>query len=169
MADAFMSEIRMMAFPFAPRNWAVCEGATMGISQNQALFALLGTTYGGNGVTTFMLPKLSQSVPVHRSTVAPITPMGFVSGEAAHTLVQAEVPGSHSHAFQAVTATGDQSIVNNNSLASAPIYAPASSTPTTTLNPAAIPSFGGVPHENRQPYLAVKFCICLYGLFPPRS
>ena len=165
MSDPFIGEVRIVSFGFAPRGWATCDGQIMAIAQNPALFAILGTTYGGNGVNTFALPDLRGRVPVH---VGPGFQLGQISGESSHTLLQSEMP-PHTHqpagssnnvsqaspdnAFWAVTSSGSYS-----------------NTPSTTLAPQAIaPAGSGQPHDNMSPYLAVSFCIALQGLFPSRN
>jgi microcystin-dependent protein len=162
VATPYLSEIRMMSFNFAPKGWALCNGQLLPINQNQALFSLLGTTYGGDGRTTFGLPNLQGRVPVHRGT-------GFVQGqsggEQTHTLVVGEEP-VHTHTAVGTVTAGDAPIPTGNYLGAANnMYAPLAN--PTTLHPSTIGNAGaGQPHENMQPYLVLSFCIALQGVFP---
>lgn len=175
MADFFLGEIRIVAFPYAPKGWAQCNGQTLPISQNQALFALLGTQYGGNGTTTFALPDFRGRAPMHRSSEYPI---GARGGEATHTLAMTEMP-AHTHTVAAsTTATGGSANPTNNVLGGGndvywapPVVTPPPPPPAlTALHPSTIPAAGSSqPHENMQPYLALNFCIALTGIFPSRS
>ena len=166
MAEPFLSEIRIMSFNYAPKGWALANGQLLPINQNQALFSLLGTTYGGNGQTTFALPDLRGRVPIHMGS-------GFTLGEAvgeqAHTLTQSEMP-QHFHAVNvSSTASGGVDNPTNNFLGSANnLYH--SPTAQTTMNPGTIGNTGGSqPHQNMQPYLTLSFCICLAGIFPSHN
>ena len=167
MAEPFLAEIRIMSFAFAPRGWALCNGQVLPINQNQALFALLGTTYGGDGRVTFALPDLQARTPVH---VGNGHALGEKAGEAAHTLSLAELP-SHTHVARAVSDKATTAAPNGNMLATAKggaVYA-AAATPTP-LSPATVASVGGgQPHPNMQPYLTLNFCIALQGIFPSRN
>ena len=170
MSEPFLSEIRMFAFGFPPRGWSFCNGQTMPINQNQALFSLLGTSYGGNGVQTFQLPNLQQRAPLH---VGPVnTYLGIQGGEAAHTLTIAEIP-SHKHTLQAKNVAATVSSPAGANLAQpvtnvGSIYAPG--TPNATMAPQTIANMGsGLPHDNMQPYLVMNFCIALVGIFPSRN
>lgn len=162
MADPFLSEIRMMSFNFAPRGWALCNGQLLPISQNQALFALLGTSFGGDGQTNFALPNLQGRVPIH---VGNGHNLGAAGGSSSVTLTTAQMP-THSHLVSANAANGTTANPTNNLLASyLNGYAPVAS--TTTLAPDELTSAGGSqPHENRQPFLTISFCIALQGIFP---
>jgi microcystin-dependent protein len=161
MADPFLSEIRIMSFVFAPKGWAVCDGQLLPINQNQALFSLLGTTYGGNGQTNFALPDLRGRVPIHFGSHT----LGERAGEQAHTLTVAEVP-THTHGMQGSAANATTPIAAGNLLASANnLYAAA--TDLTTLHPGSIANVGGSQaHLNMQPFLTLSFCIALQGIFP---
>jgi microcystin-dependent protein len=165
MSDPFLSEIKIMAFPFPPKGWAQCEGQLMPISQNQALFSLLGTTYGGNGTTNFALPDLRGRVPLHWG--AQFT-LGQAGGEQAHTLAVAEVP-MHTHSAYGSANAGDSPLATGNYLGAADnLYGPVAA--TTTLQPGTVTNAGGgLPHDNMQPYLALNFCIALVGIYPSRN
>ena len=164
MAEPFLSEIRIMSFVFAPRGWALCNGQFLPINQNQALFSLLGTTFGGNGQTTFALPDLRGRTPIH---VGSGHTLGERGGEQAHTLSIAEIP-THTHSVQGNTSTTNGTNVNNGSVFGATtvnIYgAPVS---LTSLNAGTVTNVGGSQaHLNMQPFLTLNFCIALQGIFP---
>jgi microcystin-dependent protein len=154
-----------MAFGFPPKGWAQCNGQLLPINQNQALFALLGTMYGGDGRTTFALPNLQGSVAAHRSDAFS---QGSTGGEESHTLTVAEQP-VHTHNAQGTSTAADSEIAAGNFLGGAPnAYAPLAN--PTALDPSALSSAGGgQAHENRQPYLTLNFCIALQGVFPSRN
>ncbi len=165
MSDQYLSEIRIFSFNFPPKGWAFCNGQLLPINQNQALFSLLGTTYGGNGTTTFALPDLQGRTPLHMGN-------GHIEGErggeSAHTLIMSEMP-AHTHAAAAnATAAGQTSPAGNYwGNGGQTIYA---STPNAVMNAAAVTSVGGnQPHENMSPYLVLNFCIALAGIFPSRN
>lgn len=165
MGDPFLAEIRLVSFNFAPKGWAMCNGQLLPINQNQALFALLGTTYGGNGQTTFALPDLRGRVQMHTGSGHFL---GERAGETAHTLTVAELP-EHVHLMNAQQEAGTTPVPTGNVLASAAnVYADAAA--LVALHPASITSVGGSqPHENRQPYLVLNFVIALQGIFPSRN
>src|SRR5437764_13271300 len=165
MSEPFMSEIRIFSFGYAPKSWAMCNGQLLPINQNQALFSLLGTTYGGNGRTTFALPDLRGSIPIHMGQGHTL---GEKSGEAVHTLIQSEMP-QHLHFFNGLSDNGDTPIPAGNLLAAANnLYGQPQS--LTTLLPASVTNVGGSqPHENRQPFLTLTFCIALQGIFPSQN
>jgi microcystin-dependent protein len=166
MDAPYMSEIRIFSFNFAPKGWATCNGQLLPISQNQPLFSLLGTMYGGNGQTTFALPNLQGSVPMH---VGSGLAQGQKGGEAAHVLTITEMPG-HNH-----TATGSSNGPNantpaNNFWPSNTGFSPYGSQPAGTMLPQAVGINGNNQrHENMAPYLAVNICIALVGIFPSRN
>ena len=170
MAEPFLSEIRIMSFAFAPRGWALCNGQLLPINQNQALFSLLGTTFGGDGRVNFALPDLRGRTPIH---VGSGHTLGERGGEQAHTLSIAELP-QHTHALSATTA---QAAANTNAanptemLAQSnfsPLYAAASSLQAAA--PTAISNVGGSQaHLNMQPFLTLTFAIALQGIFPSQN
>jgi microcystin-dependent protein len=167
MAEPFLSEIRIMSFNFAPRGWALCNGQLLPINQNQALFSLLGTTYGGNGQTNFALPDLRGKTPIHTGGQIG-TLLGQAGGQASHTLINSEMP-AHTHIAQGSNNDGDNVIPTSNVFGVvAGLYGPPAA--LTSLQPAAISNVGGSqPHENRQPFLTLNFCIALQGIFPSRN
>ena len=164
MAEPFLSEIRMMSFNFAPNGWALCNGQQLPINQNQALFSLLGTTFGGNGQTTFGLPNLQGKVPIH--TGGGFT-LGQTGGEQSHTVTSAELP-THTHALQATSSNGSAIIPTGNLLAGGtpqPYHAQDGN--VTAMNPASVANVGGSQaHQNMKPFLALNFSIALQGIFP---
>ncbi|MBR1266843.1 phage tail protein [Bradyrhizobium sp. AUGA SZCCT0222] len=167
MAEPFLSEIRMMSFGFAPQGWALCNGQTLPINQNQALFSLLGTTYGGNGQTTFQLPNLQGRVPNHTGGIGHF--LGQIGGEQSHTLSIAELP-SHTHFAQASGNAGNSQDGANNVLGVVPGRLYADLPGQTTLSPTTISTVGGSQaHTNMQPFLTVSFCIALQGIFPSQN
>ncbi|HTJ74932.1 MAG TPA: tail fiber protein [Acidimicrobiales bacterium] len=169
MSDPFLAQIMMFGGNFAPRGWALCNGQILSIAQNTALFSLLGTTFGGNGQTTFALPDLRGRVPVHPGQgpgLSQVT-LGQAGGAEVVTLLQTQMPG-HGHGVAASNGTATASRPSNNFLAAGGSYATA--TDGTVMNPGMIQSSGGnQPHENRQPYLGVNFIIALQGIFPSRN
>ena len=165
MSEPFLAEIKMVGFNFAPRGWAFCDGQILPINQNQSLFSLLGTTYGGDGRTTFALPDLRGRSVMHPG---PGFTQGQNGGEASHTLSLNEIP-AHRHSFSAVDAAGNLPIPSGANLARANnLYAegPAGG----QVHSGTIANVGGgQAHANRPPYLAIGFCIALTGLFPSRN
>ncbi len=162
MAEPFLAEVRLMSFEFAPKGWALCNGQLLPINQNQALFSLLGTTFGGDGRVNFALPDLRARVPIH---VGSGHTLGERGGEAAHTLSIAEVP-THTHPVRASANVGDAVNPTNAVLAAASnVYRSADN--LTPLQPAAVTAAGGSQaHLNMQPFLTLSFCIALQGIFP---
>lgn len=166
MAEPFLSEIRVMSFEFAPKGWALCNGQLLPINQNQALFALLGTNYGGDGRTTFGLPNLQGRVPVHLGPSNSV--LGMAGGSETVTLTQGQMP-AHSHLVNADGTAGSTNLPT-------PTVYLANSTPVNmwgplgsvlTMNQSEIGFNGGSQaHENKQPYLVLNFCIALVGIFP---
>jgi len=164
MAEPFLGEIRIFSFGFPPKGWAMCNGQIMSISQNTALFSLLGTFYGGNGTTTFALPNLQARTPIY---VGNGLILGEVGGESAHTLSIEEIP-FHTHLLTASSAPADQNVTAGTVWAKAPgAY---DSTLGPAMSAAEVASTGGnQPHNNMQPYLVLNFCIALIGIFPTRN
>jgi microcystin-dependent protein len=162
MAEPFLSEIRIFSFGFAPRGWALCNGQLLPINQNQALFSLLGTTYGGDGRVNFALPNFQGRTPIHTGSGHTL---GERAGEAAHTLIISEMP-THIHTAQGSTNNGDSVVPTGNVLgAVSNMYG--SATNIAALQPATVVNTGGSqPHINMQPYTVLNFCIALQGIFP---
>ena len=163
MAEPFLSEIRLMSFVFAPKGWALCNGQLLPINQNQALFSLLGTTFGGDGRVNFALPDVRGRVPVH---VGSGHTLGERGGEQAHTLSIAEMP-THTHTLRASSSsTGTVALPFNNFLA--PVSnGYGSATNLVAMAPSSIANVGGSQaHLNMQPFLTISFCIALQGIFP---
>lgn len=165
MAEPFLSEIKLFSFNFAPRGWALCNGQILPINQNQALFALIGTTYGGNGTTTFGLPDLRGRVPMHEGSGHAL---GQRAGAETHSLSANELP-THTHNTQASSSAGNTPVPNNNFLAAANnVYRPPDN--LTALSPGTVSNVGGSqPHVNMQPFLVLNFCIALQGIFPSQN
>jgi microcystin-dependent protein len=168
MAEPFLSEIRIMSFGFPPKGWALCDGQLLPINQNQALFSLLGTTYGGDGRVNFGLPNLQSRVPIHMGGGHTLGERG---GEQGHTLSISEIP-THVHSANASSVNATATIPNN-TLAIATgggfqIFRPASN--LAAMNPAMVPNVGGSQaHLNMQPFLTLSFCIALQGIFPSQT
>lgn len=166
MGTPFMGELRLMSFNFPPRGWALANGQLLPINQNQALFSLLGTMYGGNGQTNFALPNLQGRVAMHTGTGFT---QGEIAGETAHTITQNELP-AHTHALQASTATATGSPVPVNNVLSQGLNVYGDATQLVTLLPATVTNTGGSqPHNNLMPYTVVSVCIALQGIFPSRN
>ena len=167
MSEPYLGEIKVVSFNFAPRGWALCNGQTLPINQNQALFSLLGTTYGGNGTTTFQLPNLQGTFPVHFGDGFS---QGQSGGQASHTLTVGEIP-AHNHVpncnralGMVASPTGAVWATDNNG------NSPYSTSTDSTMAPNAIGQTGGSqPHANLPPYLVLNFVIALLGIFPSRS
>jgi microcystin-dependent protein len=163
MAEPFLSEIRIMSFNFAPKGWALCNGQLLPINQNQALFSLLGTTFGGDGRVNFALPNLRDRVPIG---VGEGHTLGESGGQASHTVTMSEMP-AHTH-----FAHGSSVAANTNTASANALLGVQASTYTgpanlTAMSPGEIGNSGGSqPHENRQPFLALNFSIALQGIFP---
>lgn len=173
MSDQFVAEIRIFPFNFPPTGWAYCDGQLMPISQNTALFALLGTVYGGDGKSTFALPDLRGRAPMQpgQGQGLSLRDLGQMSGVESITLLVSEIP-VHTHTMMAAGADPGEDRVPgpSESLARSvggSIYGPASNL-TTMASQALPPAGGGLPHNNMQPYLTLNFCIALQGIFPQR-
>ncbi|MGO4377753.1 phage tail protein [Pseudoduganella sp. RAF19] len=173
MAQPFLAEVRIFAGNYAPQGWALCNGQILPIAQNQALFSLLGTTYGGNGVNNFALPNLQQRIPLHQGQGPGLTPrmLGEIGGEATHQLTLNEMAG-HNHSLN-----GTNTPPSVGSPAGALLAAPPGATPPyhdpSSLAPMPVGSLSttgnNTPHNNQQPYLVLNFIIALQGIFPSRN
>ena len=175
MSDPFLAEIRIVGFNFAPRGWAFCNGQLLPISQNTALFSLLGTTYGGNGTSTFALPNLIDRAAMHSGQGPGLTNrvLGEPSGSATVTLTTAQIP-AHSHPTGCATAAGNAGTPINNIWAGGtgrnppPLYQ--NGAPNAAMSANAVANNGGSqPHSNQQPFLGLNFIIAMEGIFPPRD
>ena len=167
MAEPFLSEIRIMSFVFAPKGWALCNGQLLPINQNQALFSLLGTTFGGDGRVNFALPDLRARAPIH---VGSGHTLGERGGEQAHTLSIAEIP-THTHVLNATSNNATHPIPTGNLLArQAPANPYAAPTALAATNATSVANVGGSQaHLNMQPFLTLSFCIALQGIFPSQN
>ena len=173
--DPFVAEIRIFPFNFAPKGWAWCDGQLLPLSQNTALFSLLGTTYGGNGKSNFALPDLQGRAPMHpgQGPGLSLHDLGETGGSETVSLLESEIP-SHSHTLMSQGATGNRTTPVGNAIArvsGATPYIPASpAPPLVNMAPEALaPAGGDQPHNNMQPYLTFYFNIALQGVFPPRT
>lgn len=165
MSEPFLSEIKLMSFNFPPKGWALCNGQLLPINQNQALFALLGTTYGGNGQTNFALPNLRGRVPIHMGNGHTL---GEAAGSTSVTVNIQQLP-THLHLLQVTNANG-ASANPTNAYFGAVNNAYSNAASLLTINPATVTSVGGSqPHNNMMPYLTLNFCIALQGIFPSRN
>ena len=163
MAEPFLSEIRMMSFVFAPKGWALCNGQLLPINQNQALFSLLGTTFGGDGRVNFALPDLRARTPIH---VGSGHTLGERGGEQAHTLSITEIP-THTHVLNGTSTVGTVINPANNQLANAQVNTYGNAQNLVATNASSIANTGGSQaHLNMQPFLTISFCIALQGIFP---
>jgi microcystin-dependent protein len=183
MADFFLGEIQMFGFDFAPKGWVQCNGQLLPIAQNQALFSVLGTVYGGDGIRTFQLPDLRSRLPMGQGDGPGLTSRkaGQITGEENHQLLVTEIP-AHTHSVAAISkpdltkntdAPGPTEFLAQTTFtgsvgAETPIYVP-DPAPTLPLNTAAVGFTGGQPHSNIMPLLAINFCIALEGIFPSRT
>ena len=166
MSEPYLGEIKIVTFNFPPKGWAICNGQLLPINQNQALFSLLGTTYGGDGRVNFALPNLQGRNPIHMGSG--IT-LGQLGGEQSHTLLQSELP-THTHLPVASANAADQSSPIGHLWAGQGQVIYSSNTPNATLAPQAIANTGGSqPHPNQPPYLVLNFVIALQGIFPSQT
>ena len=172
MADPFVAEIRIFGFNFAPTGWALCNGQLMPISQNTALFSLLGTTYGGDGKTTFALPDLQGNAPMHagQGQGLSLRDLGEIGGAESVTLIESEMP-AHTHTLRGNNTLAESSIPTGASIARQTfnLFQTNSSANLTQMAFQALaPAGGSLPHNNMQPFLVLNFCIALQGVFPAR-
>ena len=172
MSDPFVAEIRIFGFNFAPTGWAFCDGQLLPISQNTALFSLLGTVYGGDGKSTFALPDLQGNVPMHPGQGQGLSErfLGEMGGAESVTLLNSEIP-FHTHTVSVSSQLGLENHPQGQKFAAGDgvnMHAPAAN--LGAMSPSALaPAGGGLPHNNMQPYLTLNFCIALGGVFPPRG
>ena len=163
MSEAYIGEVRMFAGNFAPQGWALCNGQLIPIAENEALFALLGTVYGGDGQSNFALPDLQGRAPMHFS---PTHPLGQKAGTETVTLSQAQMP-VHTHVPNANPNTAESGSPANNVWAKTAVTSFTANAPDTAMNPHSLGVMGGnQPHENMMPSLAISYIICLYGVYP---
>jgi len=173
--DPFVAEIRIFPFNFAPKGWAFCDGQILPLSQNTALFSLLGTTYGGDGKSNFALPDMQGNAPMHpgQGPGLSLHDLGETGGSETVSLLESEIP-SHSHTTMAFASVGNRTTPAGNAISrvtgSTP-FVPGSPTPAlVTMSDSSIaPAGGDQPHNNMQPYLTLNFCIALQGVYPPRT
>jgi len=166
MSEPFLSEIKLVSFNFPPKGWAFCNGQLLPINQNQALFSLVGTTYGGDGRTTFALPNLQRCAPIHMGNGFAL---GQTGGEQAHTLIVSELP-SHTHIPSGANSAPNQPHAAGNTWANAPGNNAYAAAPNASMNPTVIGNVGGSQaHQNMQPYLTLNFVIALVGIYPSQN
>jgi microcystin-dependent protein len=173
MSNPFIAEIRMFGFNFAPRGWVFCNGQLISISQNTALFSLLGTTFGGNGTTTFAIPNLQGRTPIGARQGPSLSDyvLGQSGGAATHALSVAELP-AHTHSLAVVAAAdgaADRANARGNVLAKPSDSSYTTAVADTTMAPATVSASGGNAHNNMQPYVGINFCIAVQGIFPARN
>jgi len=166
MSEPFLGELKIISWNFPPKGWAFCNGQLMPINQNQALFSILGTTYGGDGRQTFGLPNLQGRTPMH---VGNGLSLGELGGESAHTLNISELP-THTHAANASSSTSNSASPAGNFWGNAGLASYNSAAPNNALSPSALAATGGnQPHDNMQPYLVLNVIIALQGIFPTQN
>jgi microcystin-dependent protein len=175
MSTPYVGEIRLFPYTFAPLNWQLCDGSLLSISGNETLYTLLGTTYGGDGVSTFGVPDLRGRVPVHQGTGTGLTTrvIGQMAGTESVTVLSTQLP-AHTHPFMAATSIASANAPSNTvelgGLGTDTMYSSASSTAAVALASTTISQVGGnQPHDNLMPTLTASFCIALYGIFPSQS
>lgn len=173
--DPFVAEIRIFPFNFPPKGWAFCDGQILPLSQNTALFSLLGTTYGGDGKSNFALPNMQGNAPMHpgQGPGLSLHDLGETGGSDTVTLLESEIP-SHSHSEMAINANGNRLVPVANAISretGATSYVPGSPAPplVNMADVSITPVGGDQPHNNMQPYLTLNFCIALQGVYPPRT
>ena len=165
--DPFIGEIKIFGGTFAPLGWNFCDGTTLDIAQNQPLYSLIGTTYGGDGVTNFKLPDLRGRIPVHRNTIV----LGQVGGEETVALIENNY-GAHAHPFYATTALANQPTVAGNTTAqSGTIALYTEDTPQIEMDPSSVRTIpgSGLPHDNMHPFQAINYIIALEGIYPSQN
>jgi microcystin-dependent protein len=173
VADPFVAEIRIFPFNFAPKGWAFCDGQLLPLSQNTALFSLLGTTYGGDGKSTFALPDMQGNAPMHpgQGPGLSLYDLGETGGVETVTLLVSEIP-VHSHTMNASDIQADKTVPSSSTVLGqsqgGSLYAAAANLVPMAFQ-ALPPAGGGLPHNNMQPYLTLNFCIAMQGVFPPRT
>jgi microcystin-dependent protein len=165
MSEPYVGEIRMVAFNFAPNGWAFCDGSLLSISDNEVLFALIGTTYGGDGQNTFALPNLQGRMPVHMGSEAIL---GELSGTESVTLDVGQMP-IHSHALMAQAGTGHQASPANGVWAASQLHQFSGGSPASSMGPVLLDTGGEQPHNNMPPFLTLTFIISLFGIFPSQN
>ena len=172
--DPFVAEIRIFPFNFPPKGWAFCDGQILSLSQNTALFSLLGTTYGGDGKSNFALPDLQGNTPMHpgQGPGLSLHDLGEAGGTETVSLLQSEMP-AHPHGLMAAPVSATKSVPTGNSIArtsgATPYLPPAGAALAPMSGDAVSLTGGGQPHNNMQPYLTLNFCIALQGVYPPRT
>lgn len=165
MGQPFIGEIRMVGFNFAPVDWAFCDGSTIAIEQNSTLFQLIGTTYGGDGETTFALPNLLGRVPIHMGNE---NPLGEFGGEETVTLSTTQIP-SHTHSFEVSTSEATEPSPSGAVLSSTEVEVYVTPTDLVSMTNASTQTGGSQAHDNLQPYLCINFIISLFGVFPSQN
>lgn len=167
MANPYVGECRLVGFNFAPVGWSICQGQLVSIQQNEVLFQLIGTTYGGDGISNFVLPNLQGRVPIHQASGYPV---GLVGGQETVTITTQTMP-QHTHALIATNSPATSGFVQGNVLGSgavgSQVYNAITPAPSVAMNPTTLSSAGGSqPHDNLQPYLALNWIISMFGIFP---
>jgi microcystin-dependent protein len=169
MSEPYIAEIKLISFNYPPKGWAFCNGQLLPINQNQALFSILGTMYGGNGQTNFALPNLQGRVPIHQGINQGSYNVGQAAGELAHTLTISEMP-AHIHPAVAQSTPSNPGVTPVNSIWAATSTSAFASAPNVMMNPAAVTNVGGSQsHPNQPPYLVLNFVIALVGIFPSQN
>jgi microcystin-dependent protein len=167
MSTPYLGQIGTFSFGFAPKGWALCDGQLLAINQNQALFSLLGTSYGGDGIASFGLPNLQGRAPAMFGGGDSFV-LGQTGGEQNHTLLVSELP-AHTHGVVAASSPGNELTAPGNFPAAVEADAYSTAAPTTALGAGMLAAGSSQPHENMQPFLVVNFCIAIQGIFPPQS
>ncbi len=171
MSEPYVGEIRMVGFSFAPQGWAFCDGSLLSIASNEVLFNLIGTTYGGDGVSTFALPDLRGRIPFHQGTGQSLPPLviGQASGSEAVTLITSQLP-AHTHTLAANSSAGTGSSPKDSYWAASTLAEYATEAVSHTMAPAAVSLIGGgLPHDNMPPFVTINFVISLFGIYPSQN